>query len=109
MLAIVAALTGVWFFASQTIILDLGFWLKIRLAVFSLVAGLLMAECFWMFTKLPFHVLNIDILLGVVYYTLWDIAQRYFSLRFTSRALMTDIAVCVVGIGAVLASAKWLP
>mgnify|MGYP001584083587 CR=1 FL=1 len=97
------------FFASQTLMLELGFWLKLRLALLSFVAGLVMAESFWMFSQLPFHVVNIDFLLGIVYYTLWNVTHRYFSLEFTKRSLWASAAMLFLGFLAVLVSARWFP
>lgn len=97
------------FFFSHTIALDLGFWVKARLWCFSFVAGLIMTELFWALNSLPLHVINIAFLLGIVYYSLWHIAHRYFSLRFTKRMLVFDVMACVAGIVTVLATAKWLP
>ena len=105
----VGAGAAVLFFVSQTLMLELGFWLKLRLMFLSFVAGLVMAESFWMFSRLPFHVVNIDFLLGIVYYTLWHVTHRYFSLQFTKRSLWTSVAMLSFGFLAVLVSAKWFP
>lgn len=108
-LAAIGLVSMLWFFASQTAMLELGFWLKVRLILFSAVVGLLLAEVYWLLSKLPIHALNVDILIGILYYTLWDIAQRYFSLRFTIRALFEDCAVCAAGVALVLLTAHWFP
>lgn len=110
-----ALLPGIFFFSfilfffSHTVALDLGFWVKARMWCFSFVAGLIIAELYWAFHALPLHAVNIAFLLGIVYYSLWHITHRYFSLQFTKRALIFDVAVGAAGIAVVLATAKWLP
>lgn len=97
------------FFFSHTAALELGFWLKFRLFCLSFVVGLLMAEFYWIFGQLPFHAVNIVFLLGIIYYTLWDIAHRYFSLQFTKRSLLMNVLILCAGVATVLLSAQWFP
>ncbi len=109
LLAFVGSISALLFFLSHTLILELGFWLKFRLAWFSAVIGILMAEFYWVLSQLPLDIVNIDFLLGIVYYTLWDISHRYLSLRFTKRSLVGALAVLAGGVAVVLVSARWLP
>jgi len=108
-LVLIAFGTALIFFNSITVMCELGMWLRVRLFAFSLAIGAVMAELFLVLGKLPFHIANIDFLLFFVYYIVWDITIRYFSVRFTKRALVIDIALLLLGLGVVLASARWLP
>lgn len=109
LLVLIGVISALLFFLAHTLVLELGFWLKFRLAWFSIVIGIIMAEFYWVLSRLPLDIVNIDFLLGIVYYTLWDISHRYLSLRFTKRALVGAIAVLVGGIAVVLISTRWLP
>lgn len=109
LLVFIGVISALLFFLAHTLVLELGFWLKFRLAWFSAVIGILMAEFYWALSQLPLDIVNIDFLLGIVYYTLWDISHRYLSLRFTKRALAAALAVLLGGIAVVLISARWLP
>lgn len=96
-------------FFSNSAVLDLGFWLKFRLVLFSSVAALLLAEWYWIASSLPLRIIDIDFLVGIVYYTLWDIVHRYFSLQFTKRSLLVACLAMCVALLVVCASAQWLP
>ncbi|MEK7493872.1 MAG: hypothetical protein AAB630_01810 [Patescibacteria group bacterium] len=108
-LVMMALGTALIFFNSVTVMCELGMWLRVRLFAFSLGVGVVMAELFSVFTKLPFHIANIDFLLFFVYYILWDVTVRYFSIRFTKRALAINVGLLFLGFGAVLVSVRWLP
>lgn len=108
-LALIALGTALIFFNSVTVMCELGMWLRVRLFAFSLAIGIIMAELFVVFGKLPLHIANIDFLLFFVYYIVWDVVVRYFSIRFTKRALATNAFLLLLGFGAVLASVRWLP
>lgn len=108
-LALIALGTALIFFNSITVMCELGMWLRVRLFAFSLAIGMVMAELFMVFGKLPFHIANIDFLLFFVYYILWDVTVRYFSIRFTKRALATNAFLLLLGFAAVFASVRWLP
>lgn len=108
-LVMMALGTALIFFNSVTVMCELGMWLRMRLFAFSLAVGVVMAELFSVFTKLPFHIANIDFLLFFVYYIVWDVTVRYFSIRFTKRALALNALLLFLGFGAVLASVRWLP
>lgn len=108
-LALIALNTALIFFNSVTVMCELGMWLRVRLFAFSLAIGIIMAELFVVFGKLPLHIANIDFLLFFVYYIVWDVVVRYFSIRFTKRALATNALLLFLGFGAVLASVRWLP
>lgn len=101
--------TALIFFNSITMMHELGMRLRLRLFAFSLVVGVIMAELFFVFSKLPLHIANIDFLLFFVYYIVWDATVRYFSTRFTKRALMINILLLFLGFGIVLAFVRWLP
>lgn len=97
------------FSASLSVMLEVGLWLRLRLFAFSAVAGIIMAELFLVFGKLPLHPINIDFLLFFVYYTLWDAALRYFAVRFTKRSLAIGIVLFLVGVSSILFFSRWLP
>jgi len=97
------------FFFSNSAPLELGFWLKFRLAMFSAIAALVLTEWYWIVSQLPIHSMDIDFLAGIVYYTLWDIIHRYFSLEFTRRSMLAAVTVMSAALALVCASAQWLP
>lgn len=101
--------TALIFFNSITVLCELGMWLRVRLLAFSLGVGVVMAELFFVARMLPFHIVNIDFLLFFVYYVLWDVTARYFSVRFTTRALAVNMLLLLAGFGAVFFSVRWLP
>ncbi|MBI5913316.1 hypothetical protein HY839_02645 [Candidatus Azambacteria bacterium] len=108
-LTMIALGTALIFFNSVTVMCELGMWLRVRLFMFSLGVGVMIAELFAVLSKLPFHIANIDFLLFFVYYIVWDVTVRYFSIRFTKRALAVNVLLLFLGFGTVLASVRWLP
>ncbi|MCR4323153.1 MAG: hypothetical protein NUV61_03655 [Candidatus Azambacteria bacterium] len=108
-LTIITVGTALIFYNAMMVMCSLGMWLRVRLFIFSLVVGVMMAELFSVFSKLPFHIANIDFLLFFVYYIVWDITLRYFSMRFTKRALVVNAVLLLVSFGVILASVRWLP
>lgn len=101
--------TALIFFNSITVLCELGMWMRVRLFAFSLGVGVVMAELFFVTSNLPLHIANIDFLLFFVYYVLWDVTVRYFSIRFTMRSLAVDTLLLLAGFGAIFFSVRWLP
>ena len=108
-LIIIALGTALIFFNSVTTVCELGMRLRLRLFAFSLGVSVIMAELFFVFSRLPLHIANIDFLLFFVYYIMWDATTRYFSSRFTKRALIINILLLFLGFSTVLAFVRWLP
>lgn len=97
------------FSASLSVMLEVGLWLRVRLFTFSVVVAAIMAELYLVFGKLSLHPVNIDFLLFFVYYTLWDVTLRYFSVRFTKQSLLISIGLLFLGVFSIVLFSRWLP
>lgn len=97
------------FSASLSVMLEVGLWLRVRMFAFSIVIAAIMAELYLVLGKLSLHPINIDFLLFFIYYTLWDVTLRYFSVRFTKKALFVSIALLFLGIFSIVFFSQWLP
>ena len=83
--------------------------LMIRLLCFSLLAGIIVTEFYFALSRLPFNLLSIDFLVFIIYYGLWDISLRYFSLRLTKNILLFDVLLVLLSFVFIFSSAKWFP
>lgn len=97
------------FFFSIFSAVDLKKPLMIRLLYFSLLAGIIVTEFYFALSRLPFNLPSIDFLVFIIYYGLWDISLRYFSLRLTKNILLFDVLLVLLSFVFIFSSAKWFP
>jgi hypothetical protein len=105
---IIFLITFSLFFSSISGTLNIKRKLKNRLFYFSLIAGVVVSEFFWIMTKLPFNnFLTSAFMVFLFYYAMWDVAIRYFAGSLTRRAIIKVLIFMVLILLAIFTTVKW--
>ncbi len=84
------------FISSISSILKLKLFLKFRLFYFSLIAGLIVSQLYWILIKFPFNFITASFMLFLIYYVLWEITVRYFVNTLTKKSIYILISFLVL-------------
>lgn len=75
----------------------------------SLVLGLSVAEIGWVINFWPFGYLTTGVVMLMIFYVFWDLAQSYFLDDLSKRRVLANLVFILILIAMVLATSRWLP
>ncbi len=80
-----------------------------QVTLYSVVVGAVMAQMAFVATYWPFGYLTTSVVLLMVYYILWDLAQSFFLDKLSKARVVTNIVFFIFLAAVVLGTSRWLP
>ena len=77
--------------------------------VYSLAIALVTAQAAAAMTFWPFGYLTVGVVLLMIYYVMWDLAQSYFLDRLSKTRLVINLMLFCLLAASVLLTTRWLP
>ncbi len=79
-----------------------------RFRLYGIVMAFAMMQMVWLMNFWPFNYTTMAVTLVAMYYVLWDIVHMYFLGKLTSRRIIADVTIVLIGIACVLMTARWV-